>query len=68
MKKIRRMLGTFARKHLMGLYKVYEKIFWAIVEKRKKQGLHELGYIYIEKISKALENFKFNTLLRMEHF
>lgn len=58
MKKIRRMLGTFARKHLTGLYKIYEKFFWGIVEKRKKQGLHELGYIYVEKISKSLEKFE----------
>ena len=56
MKKIRRMLGTFARKHLMGLYKIYEKFFWGIVEKRKKQGLHELGYIYVEKMCIYTQN------------
>ena len=52
---MRKIIGRFARKHMMGLYKIYEKIFWNIVGKRKNKGLHTLGYKYLNKMTEVLD-------------
>lgn len=52
--KVKPALGNFGRKNLAGVYKVYEKLFWYIVEKKKKKGLRKKGYQYLEQIDKVL--------------
>lgn len=55
MKKIKKSIGKFLRGHMMWVYRIYEKIYWSFVEKRKKEGLHELGYTYMKKINEVLD-------------
>ena len=52
---MRKTIGRFLRKNMMGVYRIYEKIFWTIVEKRKNKGLHKLGYTYLNQIEVELE-------------
>lgn len=61
MKKIKKSIGKFLREHMMGVYRIYEKMYWSSVEKRKKEGLHKLGYSYMKKINEVLdkEGFKY---------
>ena len=56
--KVRPALGRFARENLSWLYKIYEKIFWYMVGKRKNKGLHEKGYKYLKKIDQILTRNK----------
>lgn len=57
LEKVRPFFGNWGRKYLPGLYKVYEKMFWKIVIKRRNKGLHQKGYLYLEKIDAALKKY-----------
>lgn len=59
MKKIRKYIGKFLRGHMMGLYRVYEKIYWTLVDRKKREGLHKLGYEYMKKINATLDKSGF---------
>ncbi|WP_461816216.1 LicD family protein [Faecalimonas sp.] len=59
MGKIKRYIGKFLRQYMMGVYRYYERIYWFIVEKRKKKGLRKLGYDYLKKINENLEKSGF---------
>lgn len=52
--KIRPFLGKLTRKYLSGAYKVYEKLYWHMVNRKKNRGLHEKGYEYLSKIDEIL--------------
>lgn len=52
---MRKELGRFARKYMIGAYRIYEKIFWKIKGKQKNKGLHKLGYEYIKKMNEVLD-------------
>ena len=57
LEKVRPFFGDWGRKHLPGLYKIYEKVFWAIVIKRRNKGLHQKGYLYLDKIDAAMKKY-----------
>lgn len=59
MMKIRKCIGKFLRNHMMWVYRRYEKIYWSVVDKRKKKGLHKFGYEYLKKINQVLDEFGF---------
>lgn len=52
--KVKPALGKFGRNKLAGIYKIYEKIYWYVVGKKKKRGLKKSGYQYLELIDKVL--------------
>lgn len=57
LERVRPFFGNWGRKHLPGLYKVYEKLFWKIVIKRRNKGLHQKGYLYLDKIDAAMKKY-----------
>lgn len=57
LERVRPFFGNWGRKHLPGLYKIYEKLFWKIVIKRRNKGLHQKGYLYLDKIDAAMKKY-----------
>lgn len=57
LEKVRPFFGDWGRKNLPGLYKIYEKMFWTLVIKRRNKGLHQKGYLYLSKIDDVMEKY-----------